>query len=157
MEPQRRSKTPYVGILVTLVLLAALWAAFSVGRVVTGHAPWGPKIGGSLPDGTDVYFQARPAGFETDDRLTVIAPGKPPVHYLVDQVHGGFERVAVKYDDTGHQVWVESDGKVGASIDLAARDFRAEMDTQHTWAVYGSGSTLDEGATSSVLSWLSPW
>jgi hypothetical protein len=110
-----------------------------------------------LPDGTEVYFQARPAGFETDDRLTVIEPGKSPMHYWVDQVHGGFEHVVLKYHNAGKQLWVESDGKVGASIDLTTADFRSELDTQHSWAAYGTGTTLDSGDTSSFLSLFSLW
>lgn len=141
----------------TLLVLIVLWIPFTIGRVLTGHAPWGPKIGGTLPDGTEVYFQARPGGFETDDRLTVVAPKLPPKHYWVDRVHGGFEHVVLKYNNTGTQLWVESDGKVGASIDLATDDFRAELDTQHNWAAYGTGTTLDSGNTSSVISLLRPW
>jgi len=109
-----------------------------------------------LPNGTEVYFQARPAGFETDDRLTVIVPNITPKHYWVDQVHGGFERVALKYNNTGNQLWVESDGKVGASIDLTINDFRSESETKHNWAAYGTGTTLDSGNTSTILSFLSP-
>ena len=141
----------------SLFVLAVLWISFAIGRVILSCAPWGPQIGGELPNGTAVYFQARPGGFETDDRLTVDAPDTPPTHYWVDRVHGGFEHVVLKYNDTGHQVWVESDRKVGASIDLTTDDFRAESDTQHEWAQYGTGTTLGAGSTSSILSLLRPW
>lgn len=157
LETQHRTKWPYFVVFITLVLLFVLWVCFAAGRVLTGHAPWGPRVGGKLPNGTEVYFQARPAGFETDDRLTVIAPNKVPKHYWVDQVHGGFEHVVLKYNNTGNQLWVESDGKVGASIDLTINDFRSESDTQHNWAAYGTGTTLDSGNTSSIFSLLSPW
>lgn len=98
-----------------------------------------------------IYFQARPAGFETDDRLTVIAPNVTPKHYWVDQVHAGFEHVVLKYNNTGNQLWVESDGKVGASIDLTTNDFRAEGDPQHEWAKFGTAQRSTQGILS-VLS-----
>lgn len=153
-ETQRGTLRTYV---VVFSILFVLWIPFAFGRVLTGHAPWGPKIGGRLPDGTEVYFQAHPVGFETDDRLTVVAPSMPPQHYWVDRVHGGFEYVVLKYNSTGTQLWVESDGKVGASIDLGTSDFRAESDQQHSWAKYGTGTTLDSGNTSTIISLLSPW
>ena len=140
-----------------LILLLVLLVCFNVGRAVMGHAPWGPKIGGELPNGTEVHFQARPAGFETDDRLTVVAPNAPPKHHWVDREHVGFTHVVLKYNDTGTQLWVESDGTVGASIDLTTSDFRAEHDMQHEWAKYGTGTTLDAGYTSGVSTLLRPW
>ena len=157
VKTQHRTKWPYFVVFITLILLFVLWGCFAAGRVLMGNAPWGPRVGGKLPNGTEVYFQARPAGFETDDRLTVIAPNKAPIHYWVDQVHGGFEHVVLKYNNTGNQLWVESDGKVGASIDLTINDFRSESETQHNWAAYGTGTTLDSGKTSTISSFLSPW
>ncbi len=156
-ETQQSTKRTYLVIFITLIVLFVLWIPFTIGRVLTGHAPWGPRIGGKLPNGTEVYFQARPGGFETDDRLTVVAPNMAPKHYWVDRVHGGFEHVVLKYNKTGSQLWVESDGKVGASIDLTTSDFRAELDPQHKWAEYGTGTTLDSGNTSSLISLLRPW
>lgn len=156
-DNEKSSRRMYLIISGTLILLIVLWIPFSIGRVLFGVAPWGPKIGGKLPDGTFVYFQARPGGFETDDRLTVIAPNMTQKHYWVDRVHGGFEHVVLKVNDTGNQVWVESDGKVGASIDLTTSDFRAESDSQHAWAIYGTGTTLDSGDTSTIISLLRPW
>lgn len=157
-EPLKRSKRKYVAIGAALVVIVGLWIAFALGRVLVGAAPWGPRVGGKLPNGTEVYFQARPVHpVETDDRLTVVVPGMAPEHYWVDRVHGGFGHVVLKYNETGTQVWVESDGKVGASIDLSTRDFRAEGGEQHKWARFGTGATLDEGDTSSVVSLLRPW
>lgn len=157
MQPQHRTKRPRHIVFITLILLLGLWVCICIGRVLFGVAPWGPRVGGKLPNGTEIYFQSRPAGFETDDRLIVITPNNSPQQYIVDQVHGGFEHVILKYNSTGHQLWVESDGKVGASIDLATDDFRAEGDTQHSWAAYGTGTTLDSGNTSTVSSFLRPW
>ena len=156
-KAQRKTRRINPIILGTLIVLVVLLIPFSIGRVLTGHAPWGPKIGGSLPNGTKVYFQARIVGFETDDRLTVIAPNMEPKHHWVDQVHAGFQHVVLKYNEMGSQFWVESDGKVGASIDLTTSDFRAEYDPQHEWAKYGTGTTLDSGSTISLISLLRPW
>ncbi len=157
-EAQKGKRRKSLGIIATLLVLIVLWIAFAIGRVVLGGAPWGPKIGGKLPNGTEIYFQARQAHpIETDDRLTVVAPGMAPTDYWVDRVHGGFGHVVLKYNQTGSQIWVESDGKVGASIDLTTSDFRAESDTQHTWARFGTGTTLDSGKTSSLISILRPW
>lgn len=103
-------------VLGIIVVLLVLWIPFSIGRVVTGNAPWGPKIGGKLPNGIEVYFQSRPAGLETDDRLIVVAPNMAPKHYWVDRVHGGFEHVVLKYNNTGNQLWVESDGRVAPPL-----------------------------------------
>jgi len=156
-EPRQRAKTTFIVVFSLFILLSGVWVCFKVGSVLTGQANWGPKIGGQLPNGTEVYFQARPAGFETDDRLTVIAPDEPPNHYWVDRVHAGFEYVVLKYNNTGNQLWVESDGKVGASIDLTTNDFRAEDDPQHEWAKFGTGTTLDSGNTFSIIALLRPW
>jgi hypothetical protein len=156
-EARQRAKVICLVVFGALLALLVLWIPIAIARVLTGHAPWGPKVGGTLPNGIEVYFQARPAGFETDDRLIVVAPNAVPRHFWVDRVHGGFEYVVLRYNATGTQLWVESDGKIGASIDLATMDFRAESDTQHPWATYGKGTTLDAGNTSSILSLLRPW
>ena len=120
-------------------------------------APWGPRIGGTLPNGSEVYFQARKVGGGTDDRLTVVAADAQPKHYWVDQIHAGFDHVTIKYADNSNQVWIESDGEIGASIDLATDDFRAELDQQHEWAKLGSGTTLDSGNTGSIIWLVGPW
>ena len=156
-ESHQGAKRTNLVIIGTIILFSVLWVCLKIGSVLTGHANWGPRIGGKLPSGTEVYFQARPAGFETDDRLTVIAPNATPDHYWVDRVHAGFEHVVLKYNNTGNQLWVESDGEVGASIDLTTIDFRAEGDPQHEWAKLGSGTTLDSGNTYSFFSLLRPW
>lgn len=158
-EQQTKNRNLYLvlGLVIVLVVVSLLWIPLAIGRVLTGTAPWGPKIGGKLPNGSEVYFQARPGGFETDDRLTVLAPGIPAQHYWVDRVHAGFQHVVLKVNDTESQLWVESDGEVGASIDLVTGDFRAEGEQQHAWAKYGSGRTLDSGSTITLWSVLRPW
>ena len=160
MESKTKQNTKQIYLVAGIALLlmsCVFWVLFAIGRVLTNTAPWGPKIGGTLPNGTEVYFQARPGGFETDDRLTVLAPNMMPKHYWVDQVHAGFAHVVLKHNATGTQLWVESDGKVGASIDLTTSDFRSEHDPQHQWAKYGTGTTLDSGSTISIFSILRPW
>ena len=155
LNAQKTTKRKYF-ILVAMVIV--LWIPFSIGRVLFGVAPWGPRIGGKLPNGTEVYFQARPVHpIETDDRLTVVDPGLAPKRFWIDRVHGGFKHVVLKHNGTGSRLWVESDGKVGASIDLTTGDFRAESDPQHKWAEYGTGTTLDAGNTSSLISLICPW
>ena len=135
-----------------------LWLCVKIcGCYMMVPAPWGPKVGGTLPNGTEIYFQARKAGGETDDRLTVIAPDAEPQHFWVDQIHAGFDHVTIKYIDNGQYVWVESDGEVGASIDLTASDFRAEMAQKHEWANHSKGTTLDSGNTGSIIWLVGPW
>ncbi|MFN0051873.1 MAG: hypothetical protein ACKV0T_06760 [Planctomycetales bacterium] len=85
--------------------------------------------------------------------MTWIAPDGATQHFWVDQIHAGFGHVTIKYSGNGDRVWVESDGKVGASIDLLTSDFRSEMHQQHAWAKMGSGTTLDAGFNFS-LRWL---
>ena len=156
-ETQKNKKKTGSVIFIALIVLLVLWIPFTIGRVLTGKAPWGPRIGGKLPNGTEVYFQARPGGFETDDRLTVVVPDMAPKHYWVDREHAGFEYVVLKYNNAGKHLWVESDGEVGASIDITTGDFRGEHYPQHEWAKYGTGSTLDSGNTYGIISLLRPW
>ena len=152
-KPQRTN----LGIAIAIGLLFVVWIAFSIGRVLMSNAPWGPRIGGQLSNGTEVYFQSSPGGFETDDRLTVMVPNIPPKHYWVDREHAGFAYVVLKHNQSENQIWVESDGKVGASIDLATSDFRSEHEPQHNWADYGTGTTIDSGYTYGIVSLLRPW
>lgn len=141
-----------------LKIVFVAWVCMKIGGcalMLTG--PWGPRIGGALPNGHSIYFQARPVGRETDDRLTWISADQKTQHFWVDQIHAGFDHVTVKYTNNGDRVWIESDGKVGASIDLGTSDFRAELDSQHPWATMGAGTTLDAGSTGSIIWLLGPW
>ena len=119
--------------------------------------PWGPRVGGRLPNGSEIYFQARPVGRETEDRLTWISPDGDVRHFWVDQIHAGFDYVTIKYTDNGDRAWVESDGHVGASIDLTTADFRAELAQQHPWVAMESGTVLDAGSTGNILWLIGPW
>ena len=127
------------------------------GCVLMNPSPWGPRIGGKLPNGSEVYFQARKVGIETDDRLTWIDPSGVTRHFMVDQIHGGFSHVTIRYADNGDHVWVESEGKVASSIDLSNSDFRAELQKQHPWAIVGAGAPLASGKTGSLIWLMGPW
>lgn len=118
--------------------------------------PWGPEVRGQLPSGGYLVFQSRPRGRETDDRLTWISGKGETKHFWVDQIHAGFERVVLKRKEDGTGVWVESDGKVGGSLDLGTGEFRAELDPQFPWAQYGTGKKIAEGRTWSFLQVLCP-
>lgn len=78
-------------------------------------------------------------------------------YFWIDRIHAGFARVTLKFLRDGDRVWVESDGKVGASLDVNTGEFRSELDPKPAWAKYGQGQKLDEGVTSSVLWLLGPW
>jgi hypothetical protein len=141
-----------------LKLLFVGWLCMKIGGCYfMMPGPWGPKIGGRLPNSHAVYFQARPVGGETDDRLTWIGPSGNTDHFFVDQIHAGFDHVKVKYSNNGSHVWIESHGVVGASLDLSTGDFRAELDEKHPWAKIGAGTELDSGATWSLLWFIGPW
>lgn len=158
LETTTINNQPTRSISRTLQLIFLLWICLKIGGcLLMVPGPWGPKVGGKLPNGTEVYFQTRPVGGETDDRLTVVAPNATAQQFWVDRTHAGFEHVTLKYAHGGNQLWVEADGKVGASIDVKTGDFRAELDPQHAWATYGGGKTLDAGRTGSIIWLLGPW
>lgn len=141
-----------------LVLPLVVWLCVKVnGCYLCQPGPWGPRVGGSLPNGHIVYFQARPVGGETDDRLTWINTEGASREFWVDQIHAGFPHVTLKYNGEGNQVWVESDNKVGASLDLETGEFRAERYEQFPWVIYGEGQSLASGRTWSILWLLGPW
>ena len=154
-EPNQKKRTRSLGRVFKQVVV--VWLCLKVaGCFILVPGPWGPKVGGKLPNGAEVYFQARSEGRETDDRLTIIVSGQS-THFWVDRIHAGFGHVTIKYANGGRHVWVESDGKVGASLDMATRDFRGELVEQHDWAVYGSGEELDSGRTWGVIDVIGPW
>ncbi|MBN2376852.1 MAG: hypothetical protein JXD22_10640 [Sedimentisphaerales bacterium] len=119
--------------------------------------PWGLEISGDLPDGGRVYFQSRQVGNETDNRLVWIDKMGQRNEFWVNRNHAGPEYVVmkVKSDKTG--VWIESDEKVGASLDLTTGEFRSEDDIQFEWAKYGLGTTLAKGWTRGILNLLLPY
>lgn len=139
-------------------ILLVMWLCMKMGGCLLAvPGPWGPKIGGKLPNSHSVYFQARPVGRETDDRLIWLTPNGRERHFWVDQIHAGFGHVTLKYVGGGDRVWVEADGKVGASINLTDGDFRSEDQPQHDWAVLGTGETLSAGSTGNILWLIGPW
>jgi hypothetical protein len=104
-----------------------------------------------------VTFQTRRVGTETDKRLIWVDSTGLRRLYWVDRSHAGFHHVVLKQTDDGMGVWVESDGKVGASLRLDNGDFRGEFFEQFPWAVYGQGITVGQGTTGSVVWLLVPW
>ena len=118
--------------------------------------PWGPQVRGNLPSGGYVAFQSRPVGGETDDQLIWVDKEGTSRSFFVDQIHAGFAHVVLKIKDDGNGVWVEADGKVGASLDLNTGMFRAEQDSQFEWAQYGQGRKIGEGRTWSLLQSIYP-
>jgi hypothetical protein len=142
----------------SLKIALVVWVCLKMsGCILMIQGPWGPRIGGRLPNGSQIYFQARPVGRETYDRLTWIRPDGSEEHFIVDEIHAGFDHVTIRYMNGGDLVWVESDGEIGASIDLRTTDFRAEFDMQHDWAKYDTGEVLDSGFTGSVWWVVGPW
>lgn len=142
------------------VLLASgvVWICLKTcGCLLQLPGPWGPRVGGLLPNGCEVYFQARPVGRETDDRLTLVTADGRVDHFPVDRIHAGFEHVTLKFNANGDHVWVESDGRIGASLDLPTGEFRSETDRKHSWAGLSDGTTLASGRTGSIIWLLGPW
>ena len=117
---------------------------------------WGPEISSHLPNGSKVIFQSQPVGRETNDRLTLINSEGKRQDYWVDQIHAGFSYVTIKLSDDGTGIWIESDGKVGASLNLLTGDFRDEHSSQFEWAHYGHGNKIAEGRTWSFLNIIYP-
>ncbi len=130
----------------------------TVGCLTLIPHPWGPKVQASLPNGDIVYFQSRSIGRETDDRLTLITfTDDIRYDFWVDQIHAGFGRVIIKLKEDGTGIWIESDGKVGASLDLTIREFRPEYSSQFTWAKLGEGKIIADGQTGNPFNLFLPW
>ena len=145
------------GVWRVLCIIVVLWVfAKLAGCCIMVPRPWGPEVRGDLPDGGYIVFQSRVIGRETDDRLTWVTKDGLRRHFWVDRIHCGFGYVTLKLRDDGKGIWVESDGKVGASLDLATGEFRAEFDTQFEWAKYGQGKAIAEGLTWGILQILLP-
>jgi hypothetical protein len=138
--------------------ILALWFIGKIGGCVLAVPGfWGPEVIGVLPNGHKIIFQSRPIGRETDDRLIWIDAEGYRRDYWVDQIHAGFSYVVIKSKDDENGVWIESDGKVGASLDLLTNDFREEQSKQLEWARYGEGNKIAEGRTWSFINIILPW
>jgi len=138
--------------------IIALWFIGKIGGCYFGiPGVWGPEISGQLPDGGKVIFQSQPVGRETNDRLTLISSEGKRQDYWVDQIHAGFSYIIIKLKDDGTGIWIESDDKVGASLNLITGDFRDEHSPQFEWAHYGHGKKIAEGRTWSLLNIILPW
>ena len=115
--------------------------------------------------GHEVYYQSRPRGRETDDRLTWIKADRAVQHFWVNQIHAGPAHVTIRYTDHGDRVWVEAsskpwdqlDSQVVASIDLTTSEFREEFQQKPTWAALGIGQVLGAGQTWDFVHIIGPW
>lgn len=159
MQPFSANRDPLRQSMVRWIKLAfVMWLGLKIGGcTLMLPSPWGPRVGGRLPNEHEVYFRSRKIGQETDDQLIWISPHGHTKHFWVDQIHAGFDYVTIRYSSGGEHVWVESDGRIGASLDVTTSDFRAELAPQHSWATLGDGTELDSGSTGSVLWLLGPW
>ena len=138
-ESPLRSRSPS-SIWRWVKFLFVAWLCLKVGRLLLdGDRTLGAASGGRLRMEAKSTFRARPVGRETEDRFNVDITRRRGPALLVDRIHAGFDYVTIKYTDNGDRAWVESDGKVGASIDLTTADFRSELDRQHPWGVNGIG------------------
>ena len=139
------------------LLILGLWIVGKfAGCVLMTQGPWGPEVRGRLPDGGHVIFQSRSVGRETDDRLSWIDKDGTRQDFWVDQCHCGFSYVTIKLREDSKGVWVESDGKVGSSLDLITGEFRFEHAVQFEWAQYGEGKVIAEGRTWGIWTILHP-
>lgn len=125
------------------VLLPIIICLFIVNRVFWPTGQWSSKIGGTLPNGDEFYFQSRSSWDEQDIRLIKTPIGKEQ-HIWEDMVHQSLGDIKIQYLDDGNKIWIESGDSICATIDLSANDFRGELDIQHSWAHIGNGTTLDE-------------
>ena len=140
----------YKGRVVVVLLVGAWLLSKTIGSLRGVTHEWGPKVGGYLKDGRYVYFQARKVGGGTEDKLVLSDPRWGDTTYLVDQIHYGFLHVKIRASADFGRVWVESDGKIGASLDISTGEFWPEAYTQPEWAKYGNGELIAEGDTRTV-------
>lgn len=139
-------------------IVAGFWIALKIlAWLFYIPGAWGPHVGGELPNGHTIYFRARALGGETEDQLLWIQPDDSQRVLLVDAIHAGFDHVSVQYLDDGWKVWVESDEKVGASLDLRSGVFYPEGVKQHSFATMGDGQELAKGRTFGLLQFLTPF
>ncbi len=142
---------------VVIYLLFAAWLCMKmVGCVGMFTGPWGPQIGGELPNGHTVWYRSRPVGRETEDQLVWINSHGIRREFWIQQFHAGPGYVIIRYCDGGDKVWVSADGLTQASIELVRGDF-CDHARQHEWALPEAGTVLDEGQTFSLVWLIGPW
>lgn len=146
------------GVLNTLYLLVVAWLCLkTIGCVAMITGPWGPQVGGQLPNGHTVWYRTRPVGRETEDQLVWIGQAGLRQELWVQQYHAGPADVSVRFRDNGDKVWVVADDRTCCSIDLVTGDFRDELAEQHDWSLSEQGTVLDEGRVYSLLWLIGPW
>lgn len=143
-----------------VVNVIALWlfCKFGSSMIMLAPGPWGPTVGGVLPDGQRIAFKSRFYGRETDDVLLVTPPGGAERIYAVNNIHAArISSVRIARDADGKRVWLESRGVVVGSLDLATDEFRPEGTAPLEWAKLGGGVTVAEGGTRGWWQYVVPW
>jgi len=140
------------------VLALWLFCKFWSTMLMLAPGPWGPTVEGVLPNGERIAFKSRFYGRETDDELSVHSSGRGEHVYIVNAVHAAnisFVRIACQPD--GRRVWLESNGKVVASLNLESDEFTSEGEKPAAWARLGEGITIAEGSTRRWWQFVVPW
>ena len=121
--------------------------------------PWGPYITANLSTGHTVTFRSRAVGRESDEQLLWTTPDAQQKSFWINQIHAGNAYVTLKVNADQTRLWIESDGKVDAALDMIAGDFWPEGQVMPNWAIYGKGDVVAEGYTSRMrwLRLILPW
>lgn len=139
-----------------LILVAWLFMKM-VGCYGLFPGPWGPSVGGPLPNGHAVWYRSYPLGRETNDQLLWQDAHGVQRELWVQRYHAGAAFVTFRYKDGGNRVWVENDVGTLASLDLTTGEFQDELSVHHPWAIQGEGQILDAGRAFNLLWLIGPW
>jgi hypothetical protein len=114
--------------------------------------PWGPSLSATLPLGEKVIFRCRRRGGETDELLYVDYGNKGVREYCVNCTHAlGVKYARLKYAADNRSLFVESGGRVIATLELDSNTFYGENMQQPLWLMNGPVETLVEGWTRYIL------
>jgi|GEM_PF-1207768 len=146
------------GVFNTMYLLFVAWLCLkTIGCVAMFTGPWGPQVGGQLPNGHTVWYRSRPVGRETEDQLVWIDQTGMRQELWVQQYHAGPADVSVRFRDNGDKVRVVAGSRTLCSLNLRTGDFREELAEQHEWSLSDDGTILDEGRVYNLLLLIGPW
>ena len=144
-------------------ILAAVAVIWIVGKLIGWGfgipGPWGPGIGGELPDRDgSVFFQSRQVGRHNEDRLVWNRLENNAAKTTYFPVHS--DAVALEFVTLYHhdndRVWIESEGAVAVALDLENGVVYKESELPQ-WAITGEGDVLGEGMTWSFIQVIVPW
>ena len=108
--------------------------------------PWGPTVIGRLPDGTQVSFRARRHGRESEEYLTLESGDGLTREFCVNCTHAsGIGYVQIRHLTNPQTLYVESDGRVVATIDMTKDEFYQEGVSPPQWVPSREASTIAEG------------